>query len=361
MNFLLWASLLAHAAISASGIFIPLLAQELGMSYLGLGIASSAFWLGSVASYYLFGRLSDELGEKSKLIKGGLLFASACFFGQLFANDFVSLTALRFLAGFSIGVYAYPLVALVASQEKYKRELGTLSAFGALGWFLGSIAAAFFTEVKVLFALSGGFFLIAFALSLKLPAMRTPGVPVPLLPIGLIRRNFPLYFAYLLRHLGASAVWVIQPLLLQELGADKFWIGVTLALNPFAQFFLMKKVGELTENKVIDDKKLIRIGAIASALVFAAYAIIPNFYFALLVSLLIAISWSFLYVGSMVYLTSRNAEKATATGLLGSFLSLASVLGLFAGGALSEAFGIRSTLAFAFALCVASLFVSREL
>jgi predicted MFS family arabinose efflux permease len=60
--------------------------------------------------------------------------------------------------------------------------------------------------------------------------------------------------------------------------------------------------------------------------------------------MLLGISWSCLYVGSLVHLMSHNVEKSTSGGILGSLISLSMVLGSLLGGALWWMFGYRATM-----------------
>jgi predicted MFS family arabinose efflux permease len=61
----------------------------------------------------------------------------------------------------------------------------------------------------------------------------------------------------------------------------------------------------------------------------------------------VAFGWSFLYVGGNQLLVQRNAEKATATGILNSVIDAASIIGSITGGVMLEQFGYKETLIFA--------------
>jgi MFS family permease len=51
-----------------------------------------------------------------------------------------------------------------------------------------------------------------------------------------------------------------------------------------------------------------------------------------------------MYVGSLNYLLENNAEKATATGMLNSAVSLAGIIGPLIGGFTAEFYGYRTVL-----------------
>ncbi len=66
-----------------------------------------------------------------------------------------------------------------------------------------------------------------------------------------------------------------------------------------------------------------------------------------------------LYVGSLLHLMRRNAEKATCAGILSSVISLAAVFGALLGGFVSALFDFRATMYFAAALTVAGFVLFR--
>jgi len=69
------------------------------------------------------------------------------------------------------------------------------------------------------------------------------------------------------------------------------------------------------------------------------------FYQAIPGLVLIAFSYSFLYVGSINELIKNNEEKGAAAGLLNSSIALASILGSFTGGIMFQYYGFRAVMA----------------
>jgi len=55
-------ALLANSSIMALFITIPLLVEEIGLSYAVLGIIGFSYGFFSLISYYFFGKLSDNSG-----------------------------------------------------------------------------------------------------------------------------------------------------------------------------------------------------------------------------------------------------------------------------------------------------------
>jgi hypothetical protein len=245
-----------------------------------------------------------------------------------------------------------------------RRDLGKFISFISLGWAVGNFMAGIVAVYWKIFAFSSLFFAIGFLVSLTLPRAESPGRRADYFSFDVVRRNWWVYFSFALRHVGASGVWVVFPLYLASLGASPFWIGVIYTLNPFAQFFLMRRL------EGFGDYRLVKMGSFLSIVAFASLIPLNIFYQSVPGMLLVAGSWSFLYVGSTLFLMNRNVEKATASGLLGSTISLSSVVGSFIGGIVSEyvseafgseVFGFRAVLLMAVILSFGSHLAFRSI
>jgi MFS family permease len=175
-----------------------------------------------------------------------------------------------------------------------------------------------------------------------------------------IKENSVVYASYLLRHTGAHAIWIVFPLfLIEKLGASLLWVGVLMALNTGSQFFFMGLIGRTAEPD--EGRRLLRLGLLLSTVVFVSYYF-SSYYLQLVpVQLLLGVAWSSLYVGSLLHLVEKNVERATSTGALGSTISLATMIGPFLGGLISEIFGMRAVFLVASALTLAGLVLSKRM
>lgn len=350
---------LSNASVWGSLIFIPLLAKELSLSYLELGLIGTSYGLACFLSYYIFGRFSDLLGRRKIFVEVGFLVCAMTFAAQILMRDFASMALIRGVAGFSLGIFWFPLVAYISEFPRYEKGIGRFVGFGALGSFAGSLLAGMIGIYNWIFTVASFLFLAGFFVSTRLPAGRNKRLEVPLAPFKLIRNNASLYSSYFLRQLGSNSIWIIFPLFLVELGADKLWIAVIYSLNWLTQFFVMNWAGGLAEK--IDERILVRIGLSLSAIVFLLYSFATSFYQVIPIQFLLGIAWGSLYVGSLIYLLRKNVERATSTGLLGSTMSLSAVFGPLFGGLIAQFFGLREVMYFAFALTIASVILSRHL
>lgn len=351
----------SNTAIMMSAIFIPNFALEIGASRAEIGLVGASYGFAIFFSSYVFGRASD-MRNRRIFLTAGLLLSALAFFLQVVARGAPSLILIRGLAGFSIGIFTAPLVAYSFESGV---KMGMFSSYGALGWAFGGLLAGIIAQHgemyahvnKLLpywevFALSSLLFVFSFYISLRLPEVKMRTVQVSLFPLELIRKNIYVYLPSFLRHLGAFSIWIIFPLFLAELGASKFWIGVMYAINAGTQFLVMRRID------IAGDVKLINAGLLLSSLVFFSYTLSKNFYHVMPIQIFLAVSYSCLYVGSLIFLTNRNEEKATCVGILNSTTSVSVIFGSLLGGTISQAYGFHAAMYLAASLSAMGLFIS---
>jgi len=341
---------LSNASIMMSVIFIPLFADMVGASRLEIGIIGASYGLAIFFSSYFFSRASD-MRDKRAFLKAGLFIATIAFFMHVFARDALSLTIVRGVAGFALGIFTAPLIAYTYESGG---KLGMFSSYGALGWAVGGMLAGVIAHLAdsvvptgslvpywAVFALSSVFFFVSLVVSFNLPEVEVKPMHVPLFPAALIRKNLWVYASMFLRNTGAFSIWIIFPIFLMELGANKFWIGTIFFANTYTQFIIMRRLD------IKSDALLIKAGLFISGLVFFSYSLATKFYLVIPLQIALAFSYSFVYVGSLLFLTRRNEEKATSVGILSSVISFSMVVGPLLGGAISQMWGFHAVMYFA--------------
>jgi len=270
----------------------------------------------------------------------------------VFAFEPATVTVTRVFLGFSVGMYPAALLAYARTSD---RAIGPFAAWGSLGWGLGSFLAGFAdvfapSDARPIFILSSLLFLATFGLALSARPEAAGTFSIPLFPVALIKRNLPVYVAMLIRHTGANMIWVIFPLFMRDrLGMTGLEIGIAYALNPVVQFVVMRQLDRFRSTT------LVAIGLIGSALTFLSFTVAQNFPQMLLTQVLLGFSWATLYVGSLQFIVDRNPETATAGGILGSVLSISSILGPIIGGVLSAGGNYILPMYVAAGMCIAAL------
>ncbi|MHB1042773.1 MAG: MFS transporter [Eubacteriales bacterium] len=346
LNFLL------NFAIQGSLIFIPLLGAQLGASDFQVGLIGAAYGGAYLLSSLYSGRQSDRWG-KLIFVRAGLLLCSLTFVGQMLAHHYFTLTVIRAGVGLALGVTS---AALVAHAFESGADMGRFSSFGSLGWIAGALAAALLKKIELLFAVSAVCCVVAFIISMVLTAEAgvKPGQARKSPPslTGSLKSGFPIYLAVFLRHLGATAVWIILPLYLTSIGIDRFWIAVLWSINFTVQFVVMRFLEPFNANRVF------ALGQLMSIMVFVAYALARSLWSLVIVQALLGAAWSFLYVGALLLVLRSGEDRGTSSGIFQSTLNLCGVVGPFLGGAIAQVWSYQGVMFFAAAIGAAGLMVA---
>ena len=327
---------LVNAGYFAAVIFLPLYAEgpSIGASEAQLGaIVAGGHFAGFVSSF-VFGRLADIRGRRTVLL-GGLAASSLFASLQVFAANPLVLGLMWLGFGFAFGSFPGTLLAYAYESG---RPLGRFSSLGSLGWgfgtFLAGVVAVVSSNEKWSFLLASVLLLVAFVVSARIRFDGEVRLPVPRFPLAVMRRNWPVYAAIVVRHTGANMIWVIFPLFLaQDLGMSRFAIGVVYATNAVTQFVVMVLAVDR-----YGSVRLVFAGLALSALTFFTFTLAGNLGEIVATQIALGMSWAFLYVGALKFVLERGVERATSSGLLGSAISISATIGPLLGGVMSEAF-----------------------
>lgn len=344
-------SFLFSLALYSSNIFMPLYAEDQGASKFQIGLIASAWGTAYFGSSFVFGRLSDRHGRLI-YIRLGLLLAMFAYFLQILVQGPVALLATRALVGFCLGISSAAMMAYVYEAEGL---VGRFASYGSLGWLSGCVAAASVRNYHALFAVSSATSALAFLLSLSFTEDRGQMVKVSAFPFSLIRSNVRVYVPFFLRCLGSYAIWAVFPLLLVERGASKSWVAILDGINMAFQVVLMRYVERFNATRMI------ATGLIASVVVFVSYGLATHYLHLIPVEVVLAISWSCLWVGALSFLMKRSVERGTAAGLLYSMTYLSSGLGPLIGGFVASRWGYQWVMFVGAGITFAGLVLSQVL
>lgn len=332
-------------ATQGSIIFIPLLGVELGASDFQVGLVGAVYGTAFLSSSLYSGWKSDRLG-RLVFVRWGLLISSAAFATQLFAHSVLLLMLVRGAVGFSLGIAT---AATIAYAFEAGLDMGKYSSYGSLGWIFGALAAALVADIQMLFWLSFLFCLLGFFISLAFQKTPQYNFSKPPNLWRVLIRDYRVYLSVFLRHLGATAVWIILPLYLASLGMDKFWIGLLWVINFAVQFLVMRCLESFSEYKIFF------YGQLLSVLVFSTMTFFTGRTHLIIIMALLGVAWSCLYVGALLIVLRSGEEKGTAGGIFQATLNLCSAVGPFLGGLIAQGWGYRGVLFFAAALGLAGM------
>lgn len=342
--------ILSNAGVFGPVVIVPLILQkELHASNEMIGLIAGGFAAAGFISSYIFGRGSDVYGRRNILLAGLFLSGVATLLQAvtIVSGGLAVFAGARILMGFCSGMFP---AALLAYAYDTKGKMGAFSAWGALGWAFGNYIVTVFVAYEQAYLLCAIILFASFAIALNLPFKTDTRMQVPMFPKALIRRNAPVYASMLIRHTGANMIWVTYPLFLTGIGATPQWIGIIYGVNSVGQFifmmFLMDKY---------DPSLLVAVGLGSSAVTFFTFTLAGSYWEIIPSQVMLAFAWAALYVGSLRYVMDKNKEKATASGLLSSTMSISGMVGPVMGGIAATAFDFKGTIAIATGMSIVAL------
>jgi len=347
-----------HAGISILFVFMPIIAMGVTESIFEIGLIIASFSFAQILSEIYFGRRSDKKGTRLLFIKIGFIGCAVTFGFHYFADDMPLLFLARVGAGVFSGIMIPAMIAYAYESNPEKRKVATVISFHALGWMAGIIAAGIVNDVKIIFIVSAGFFVIGFFISTKLPNIVSKKELEPGTTKKIILKNKFLFLSLLLRHIGAASVWTIFPIMLMEqLGAELYQISIVYISNTLAAFILMN----LMANKInLSNVTKFKIGIGMTVFVFVGLLFITDWWMAMPFMALVGGTWAFLFIGGNFHLMENN-PRSTSTGIFSSTLSIATVVGPVTAGAIALAFDYFAVLYFAIAIIVCAFVVSLKI
>jgi MFS family permease len=312
---------MAGAAMLSSLTYTPILARDyLGIDELFITIIVGSYATAAFISSYIFGRAGDVYSRRV-VLQFGLCLSTISIVILILVTTPEALFLVRILNGFCIGMYPGSLAAYAYDK---KIKMGRFASFGAVGWGIGTVFAGIAGSFGIYytFFLSSIFYAFAFVSALTLPALKRTKIKVPWFPVETFKRNYLVYLSIFIRHGSASALWTLWSLFLVDLGGDYIIIGFIQATNSISQFVFMII---LTDR--LDSNTLISAGLLATMINFVGLALVTNIMQVFITQVILGLSWACLYVGSLKFVTENNEDRSTASGLLASMISLASVIG----------------------------------
>ncbi len=303
-------------------IFIPQFAENLHANGFQIGIIATFFSFSLFLSSWISGRVADKIGRR-KVLLAGFAFSALTFSLGYFAKTYPQLFYLRMLGGFSAGIYPGALAAYVYESGG---KMGKYTAFGAAGMAVSQFVSGVVVSlsgIPALFLISGSVYALSFLIAaIGIKKEKYEPIKVSIFPVEVVKRNKDIYIPLFLRHTGATGIWAYWVLYLGQIGANNYWKGMLNVFNFGTQFIVMYFVIDR-----LSGRKSIGWGLALSAFSFFYYSLCKSYLWIIPGMILTGIAWSFLYAGSLKEVTERNRERATASGLVQSSISLGNILG----------------------------------
>ena len=357
-NLVRGATFFQHAGVSIVYVFMPILAKNLTDSVFEVGVTVATFFFAQIMSSMYFGRISDKHGKRLIFIQVGFIGSAVAFGMHYFADNTFYLLLARLGAGVASGMIVPAMLAYTYESGKDKAKVASIISFHALGWLAGIVAAGVANNEKTIFLVSSGFFLVGLVLSSRLPNYIMPKETARGTTGIIIAKNKHLFLSLLLRHIGATSVWTILPLVLTETFHAKLYeVSLVYVANTATAFILMNL---MTSKIKMKNTTKFKIGVGLTMFVFLGMAVMTSWWMAIPSMALVGVTWAFLYIGGSIHLMENN-PKSTSTGIFNSTIAIANVVGPLIAGTLAFYYNNVSVMYFAIIICIAAFFVSLKI
>ena len=333
------------------GSIYTLLAEirdELGFSESQLGwVVGVGFFAGFVTQIGL-ARFADR-GYSAVMVRTGVILAAIGMLNLIVADQLWQFIVSRAVLGFGSGMVGPAIRRIVISHDPTNigENLGRQGAFDIGGFVIGPLLAAagkelfnFRAPFVIMAAMYGAVLLLAITLDLDAsPAPAQKRVLRGLLEQRSIRAALCASIAFYITIGMYEAVWA---LLLKDLGASTWLVGLTLSLFTVPMIFLAPFGGRTAQR--LGPLRVASGTILIATLCTTSYGFVP-LWIALFISLAHAVADSFTMPANQVAVAIASPPEhiASGQGLLGAVgVAVAGIVGV-ASGAAYDSFG-RETL-----------------
>jgi len=364
----LWLLFIVTALMSIGyGIVFTLLADirdQFGFSDADVGLIAFAGFASGFASQIFLSRFADR-GHTALMVRTGMGIAAASMLWMVFATDLWQWVGGRLLFGLGTGMVAPAIRRVVIERDPARvgANLGRQAAFDVGGFVLGPLIAAvlaqlinlrapflflFFTYVCV-FVLIGRINLTSGPQNTVHRALRV------LLARPAMQSALASAIAFYLTIGMFEAIWAI---LLRDLDAPTWLIGVTLSTFTLPMIFFASRGGALAQSR--GPIRILTISITVAAACTFVYGIAP-LWVVIVVSGLHASADAFTMPGNQVAVAMSTPpdQLATGQGLLGATGLAVAGLAALGGSALYGSFGRFSVFTVTAALMMVFVVIAR--
>lgn len=360
-----------HAARQVLPPALPLIKDELGLSYTQAGFVSSCYDIGYGLTLITCGYAAYTV-SKVRLILIGLLLLSASLILTTFGSSYLSLSALRILTGASFGAYFAAGVSIISSyfpREERGKALGIHTGMGAgsgkliaplmAGLLLPSLGWSplfYFVGIPVL--------LMALVFWRVVKEPEEENIPRPTLRTS-VREIFCSRFLLVLGVAnalitgGTVSLYSFMPLyLVKDIGTDLAYGGFAVAFLNGVSIPIVPTIGALSDR--FGRKTVIFALSICGTMALYLFPLLAGGVQVLLGIVLLGVSvgTAFPVVISYVVDASPLAHRNLAVGYINTFSVLGGSAATILSGYVSDIMGVEKVFPFLAGLsALAALFV----
>jgi MFS family permease len=358
-------------------LLLPLIGNELGLSYSQIGLIMTCKYIASAIANVPGGVLVDTVGRKGLLMALSLFWIGFPYLLIGFTHSYLMLLACISLVGFGNSLW-HP-TAIPTLGRRYPERKGLVLSVHGMGGNVGDAVApiiigaalGFFTwrEVVVLNVVPGlvvALLLFVFLGSMRVGARKTGheaqsfgSYLVGLKDLFRSRSLVLLSTGSAFRTMTQTTLLTFLPVYLaHDMGYSPFWVGACLFALQAAGFAASPVAGHLSDR--MGRKQILASSMLGSAVVLAAMAFAGG---SAVFIVLVAVLGFFLYATRpviqawMLDATPRNMA-GSSIGVLFGAQALGGALGPLLGGIVADRYGLLATFYFlAITIVIANLFV----
>lgn len=358
-------------------LLLPLIGNELGLSYSQIGLIMTCKYIASAIANVPGGVLVDTVGRKGLLMALSLFWIGFPYLLIGFTHSYLMLLACISLVGFGNSLW-HP-TAIPTLGRRYPERKGLVLSVHGMGGNVGDAVApiiigaalGFFTwrEVVVLNVVPGlvvALLLFVFLGSMRIGARKTEheaqsfgSYLAGLKDLFRSRSLVLLSTGSAFRTMTQSTLLTFLPVYLAyEMGYSPFWVGACLFALQAAGFAASPVAGHLSDR--MGRKQILASSMFGSAVVLAAMAFAGG---SAVFIVLVAVLGFFLYATRpviqawMLDATPKNMA-GSSIGVLFGAQALGGALGPLLGGIVADRYGLLATFYFlAITIVIANLFV----
>jgi MFS family permease len=354
-------------SLGYGGIFTLLadIRDRFGFSDADVGLIAFAGFATGFASQVVLARYADR-GHTALMLRAGVAAAAIGMLSMVFATELWEWVGARLLLGLGSGTVGPAVRRLVITRdpERVGANLGTQTAFDVSGFVLGPLLAAVLAQTIGLRApfvalaiVYGIVLLVLLRLDLQSgPATATVHRAVRgLLGLPAVQSALCAAIAFYLTIGMFEALWSI---LLRDLGAKTWLIGLTLSIFTIPMIVFAPKGGALAQRK--GPIKVVSVSILVAAACTSIYGFGP-LWVLIAISAVHATADAFTMPSNLVAvaMASPPDQVATGQGLLGATGLAVAGLAALGGAAVYESFGRATVFVGTAAIMVVFLLAAR--
>ncbi|MFC5650991.1 MFS transporter [Paenibacillus solisilvae] len=350
LNYFVWFYVFVYMSNAVYATFIPLYFQHVGFAPSQIGTLLGLGPLIAILAQPVWGTVGDSAKTKNSilmlLLAGSGISALLYPLSSQFAYLMVIISVFTF---FQASIFAISdAITLEAIDRRGKGNYSLIRLGGTLGFAVMSIGFGLIAQKRIdlLFWVYAFILLVSLLLVLRFPTIEGHQSKSRKVQLSVLFRNRKLmiYFAAnFVFQITLGYYYAFFPLYFKEMGGDSTWLGWSMVISSLSEIPFL-----LLSQKIFKRIKIphILLGAgAAAALRWYLFSAIHNPYWILPVQALHGLIFIVLSVTMATIINKEvpselKASGQTFNGLLS--LGVARIIGSIAGGAASEAFGMRN-------------------